>query len=59
MLPEREDMNEWLAVNSNTAITRNINFLAVDFFNQINLLYGSITEFCTPKTCEVMSAGPK
>eukprot|EP01122_Echinamoeba_exundans_P011189 TRINITY_DN435_c0_g1_i1.p1 TRINITY_DN435_c0_g1~~TRINITY_DN435_c0_g1_i1.p1 ORF type:complete len:216 (-),score=60.46 TRINITY_DN435_c0_g1_i1:209-856(-) len=46
-LPEREDINEWLAVNT------------VDFFNQINLLYGSITEFCTPKTCPVMSAGPK
>jgi len=47
MLPEREDINEWLAVNT------------VDFFNQINLLYGSITEFCTPQTCAVMSAGPK
>eukprot|EP01089_Gocevia_fonbrunei_P019625 TRINITY_DN700_c0_g1_i1.p1 TRINITY_DN700_c0_g1~~TRINITY_DN700_c0_g1_i1.p1 ORF type:complete len:220 (-),score=44.95 TRINITY_DN700_c0_g1_i1:50-709(-) len=46
-LPEREDLNEWLAVNT------------VDFFNQINLLYGSITEFCTPKSCPVMSAGPK
>eukprot|EP01120_Amphizonella_sp_Union-15-10_P004584 TRINITY_DN1522_c0_g1_i1.p1 TRINITY_DN1522_c0_g1~~TRINITY_DN1522_c0_g1_i1.p1 ORF type:complete len:220 (+),score=29.75 TRINITY_DN1522_c0_g1_i1:105-764(+) len=46
-LPEREDVNEWLAVNT------------VDFFNQINLLYGSITEFCTPKSCSVMSAGPK
>ena len=44
---EREDLNEWLAVNT------------VDFFNQINLLYGSVTEFCTPKTCAVMSAGPK
>jgi len=46
-LPDREDLNEWLAVNT------------VDFFNQINLLYGSITEFCTPKSCPVMSAGPK
>jgi hypothetical protein len=46
-LPEREDINEWLAVNT------------VDFFNQINLLYGSITEFCTPKSCPVMAAGPK
>jgi len=46
-LPESEDINEWLAVNT------------VDFFNQINLLYGSITEFCTPKACPVMSAGPK
>ena len=33
--------------------------IAVDFFNQLNLLYGSITEFCTPKDCPVMSAGPK
>lgn len=33
--------------------------LAVDFFNQINMLYGTITEFCTPQDCPVMSAGPK
>ncbi|KAI8925652.1 Mob1/phocein [Entophlyctis helioformis] len=46
-LPEGEDLNEWLAVNT------------VDFFNQINLLYGSITEFCTPQECPVMAAGPK
>jgi len=46
-LPEGEDLNEWLAVNS------------VDFFNQINMLYGTITEFCTPQECPVMSAGPK
>jgi MOB kinase activator 1 len=31
----------------------------VDFFNQINMLYGTITEFCTPQACPVMSAGPK
>jgi len=46
-LPEGEDLNEWLAVNT------------VDFFNQINMLYGTITEFCTPQSCSVMSAGPK
>jgi len=46
-LPEGEDLNEWLAVNT------------VDFFNQINMLYGTITEFCTPQECPVMSAGPK
>jgi Mob1/phocein family len=23
--------------------------VAVDFFNQINMLYGTITEFCTPE----------
>jgi MOB kinase activator 1 len=30
--------------------------LAVDFFNEISLLYGTITEFCTSQTCPVMSA---
>ncbi|KAK5295664.1 Mitotic exit network component [Cryomyces antarcticus] len=43
-LPEGEDINEWLAVN------------VVDFYNQINLLYGSITEFCSPQTCPEMKA---
>lgn len=28
----------------------------VDFYNQINLLYGSITEFCSPTTCPEMKA---
>jgi len=46
-LPEGEDLNEWLAVNT------------VDFFNQINMLYGTMTEFCTSQECPVMSAGPK
>ena len=34
---------------------------AVDFFNQINILFGSISEYCLQKnkTCEVMSAGPQ
>lgn len=31
----------------------------MDFYNQINMLYGTINEFCTPQTCPVMSAGPK
>eukprot|EP00051_Salpingoeca_urceolata_P026276 m.476709 g.476709 ORF g.476709 m.476709 type:complete len:227 (-) comp20622_c0_seq1:180-860(-) len=46
-LPSGEDTNEWVAVNS------------VDFFNQINMLYGTLTEYCTQETCPVMSAGPK
>ncbi|KAH3758459.1 mob1/phocein family protein [Pelomyxa schiedti] len=45
-LPEREDLNEWIAVNT------------VDFFNQINLIYGSIADFCTKANCPIMSAGP-
>lgn len=47
MLPDGEDLNEWIAVNT------------VDFFNQINMLYGTITEMCTEESCSVMSAGPK
>ncbi|KAJ8482227.1 hypothetical protein ONZ51_g5500 [Trametes cubensis] len=35
-LPEGEDLNEWLAVH------------AVDFFNHLNMLYGTVTEFCQP-----------
>ncbi|KAI0036785.1 Mob1/phocein [Vararia minispora EC-137] len=36
-LPEGEDLNEWLAVHT------------VDFFNHLNMLYGTVTEFCTPQ----------
>uniref|UniRef100_A0A7S3CUW0 Uncharacterized protein n=1 Tax=Palpitomonas bilix TaxID=652834 RepID=A0A7S3CUW0_9EUKA len=46
-LPAGENLNDWLAVNT------------VDFFNQINLMYGSILDFCTPDTCPVMNAGAK
>ncbi len=28
----------------------------VDFYNQINLLYGAITEFCSPQSCPEMKA---
>ena len=31
-------------------------FPVVDFYNQINLLYGSITEFCSPTSCPEMKA---
>jgi hypothetical protein len=30
--------------------------LVVDFYNHINLLYGSITEFCSPQSCPEMKA---
>ncbi|CAN6289167.1 unnamed protein product [Urochloa humidicola] len=46
-LPPGEDLNEWLAVNT------------VDFFNNVNMMYGTLIEFCTPATCKTMSAGPK
>lgn len=46
-LPQGEDQNEWLAVNT------------IEFYNEINLIYGTLTEFCTPESCPIMSAGPK
>lgn len=62
-LPEGEDLNEWLAVNGmettrlggESWVLKVLNAV-VDFYNQINLLYGSITEFCSPQTCPVMNA---
>ena len=35
-LPTGEDLNEWLAVNT------------IEFYNEISLLYGTLTELCTP-----------
>lgn len=62
-LPEGEDLNEWLAVNSKDEHMyvqdqndQHIQTTVVDFYNQINLLYGSITEFCSPQTCPEMKA---
>ena len=46
-LPKGEDLNEWLAVNT------------IEFYNDINLLYSMLEEFCTKQSCPVMSAGPK
>jgi len=46
-LPPGEDLKEWLAVNT------------VDFYNQINMLYGVLVQRCTAETCPKMSAGSR
>ena len=46
-LPDGEDLNEWIAVNT------------VHFYNAANMIYGTCAEFCTEQNCPVMSAGPK
>ncbi|XDV49194.1 hypothetical protein PO909_018492 [Leuciscus waleckii] len=46
-LPHGEDLNDWVAVH------------VVDFFNRINLIYGTINDSCTDQTCPIMSGGPK
>jgi MOB kinase activator 1 len=61
-LPEGEDLNEWLAVNTiefyNDSKKFEILLIYIQFF-LVNLLYGMLVEFCTPESCPVMSAGPK
>ena len=34
-------------------------YLVVDFYNRINLLYGTLAEYCTEESCPVMAGGPK
>ncbi|CAH0383638.1 unnamed protein product [Bemisia tabaci] len=46
-LPEGEDLNDWIAVH------------VVDFFNRINLIYGTIAEYCVEETCPTMAGGPR
>ncbi|KAA8589996.1 hypothetical protein FQN60_013361 [Etheostoma spectabile] len=44
-LPEGENINDWIAVH------------VVDFFNRINLIYGTVSEYCSERTCPIMSGG--
>jgi len=44
-LPDGEDLQEWIAVNT------------VHFYNAANMIYGTCAEFCTNETCKQMSAG--
>ncbi|KAK2495262.1 hypothetical protein MC885_002619 [Smutsia gigantea] len=46
-LPPGEELSDWVAVH------------VVDFFNRVNLIYGTISEGCTAQSCPVMSGGPK
>lgn len=44
-LPPGEDLNDWIAVH------------VVDFFNRINLIYGTVSEYCDSASCPTMSGG--
>ncbi|KAJ6641886.1 MOB kinase activator-like 3 [Pseudolycoriella hygida] len=46
-LPSGENLNDWIAVH------------VVDFFNRINLIYGTVSEYCNVTTCPTMSGGPR
>ncbi|KAG8901958.1 Maintenance of ploidy protein mob2 [Tulasnella sp. 403] len=45
MLPKWVDVNEWVAIN------------IFDFYTNLNMFYGVLTEFCTLDTCTTMAAG--
>jgi len=47
MLPEGEDINEWVASH------------IVDFNKQLGMVYGTLTHHCTEESCPVMKAGDK
>eukprot|EP01064_Diplonema_japonicum_P020472 TRINITY_DN2993_c2_g1_i1.p1 TRINITY_DN2993_c2_g1~~TRINITY_DN2993_c2_g1_i1.p1 ORF type:complete len:236 (+),score=60.89 TRINITY_DN2993_c2_g1_i1:72-710(+) len=47
VLPKGVELNHWLATH------------CVDFYNITNVVYGSVTEFCTEELCPVMSCGKK
>ncbi|XP_037045476.1 MOB kinase activator-like 3 [Bradysia coprophila] len=46
-LPPGENLNDWIAVH------------VVDFFNRINLIYGTVSEYCNATICPTMSGGPR
>ncbi|TPX68258.1 hypothetical protein SpCBS45565_g03233 [Spizellomyces sp. 'palustris'] len=61
-LPPDTSRDEWLAVNRARELPRGHSrtaSLAVDFYNQINLLYGCISEYCTHENCPSMTAGAR
>ena len=46
-VPDDQEYEDWIAVN------------VVDFFNRINIIYGTVCEICTDASCPMMSGGPK
>ncbi len=70
MLPKYVDIMEWVAVNSVYRLSqqsqhsahsrsyRNPNkHVVFDFFQNLNMFYGVISECCTQHSCPTMSAG--
>ena len=46
-------------VDTHRPTCRPVTSSAVDFFNEISLLYGTVQDFCNRETCPTMSAGKK
>lgn len=64
MLPKYVDVMEWVACNgppysSVMDILLILTYQTVfDFYQNLNLFYGVVSECCTQQTCPAMSAGP-
>lgn len=59
-IPEGESPEEWLAANSVFyALQLYSSTSAIDFYNQLNMLYGTLVERCTKESCPKMDAGTK
>ena len=69
MLPKYVDIMEWVAVNSMSSspfqhlqmtlmLFFRVNITVFDFFQNLNMFYGVISECCTQQSCPTMSAGP-
>ena len=67
-LPNDLDYNEWMASHSKclstwkkkSIFTDFIIVAAIGFFEHINLIYGTISEFCTPSSCpDMVGPGPR
>lgn len=48
--------SQWYGHNLHDETMCILTEIVVDFYNQINLLYGAITEFCSPQSCPEMKA---
>lgn len=55
--PDDVDPNEWIAVHSRFVARASL--LAIDFYNDVNILFGVVQEECTTYSCPIMSAGEK
>lgn len=44
-LPEGKDLNDWLALHT------------IDYYNICSMIYGEISNYCTQKSCPLMTAG--
>lgn len=55
--PEDVDPNEWIAVHGRSCCW--CLCVAIDFYNDINIIFGVVQEECTNYSCPIMSAGEK